>query len=573
MGITITPGSSSTSFDGSEDNKSFLTQEARFGFLNNFKSSIDNDLIALYAFYGRPTPFDPESPADFPLPTNAILDNLNTRKSITALRKIRKSETRVAFKKYVWTTGTVYSQYSNRIDLSSISEDEPFYVIADNGKVYKCIDNNNGAASINKPDSQDTGIFNTDDGYKWKLLISYGASTLIKFDTETHLPLPAGDDDVIKSKDGGQVDRIDFKDSNASKGNYPNLSEVPFFVDGDGDTSTTAFAEMRITNTPETGALQIDNLELTSGGADYFLDTEPAHYQKVPVKFRLKTSELQVSEFEGLEVVSAYGLATINQVTRTVESVEVIDPGAGYITGAKVQLVQSSSIIYGKINNNELTTFDIIKAGNGFKSASLISVINRATGSAVTAADDNLNVIISPPEGHAGNLQKELNASSLFINVRISAQSGDFTTGNDFRQVGIIQNPLKFNNSSDVLTDTTADAKYSCTLVIDDSSTVEADDIIEGQVSGTRAILIDFKDTAPNERVIRYILSAEQSSNARLQAGETVLINGKTFTVKADSLINPEFDAFSGDILFINNSDPIQRELNQIETLNFIIEF
>ena len=124
MGITITPGSSSTSFDGSDDNKSFLTQEARFGFLNNFKSSIDRDLIALYAFYGRPTPFDPDSPADFPLPTNAILDNLNTRKSITALRKIRKSETRVAFKKHVWTSGTVYSQYSNRIDLSSISENE-----------------------------------------------------------------------------------------------------------------------------------------------------------------------------------------------------------------------------------------------------------------------------------------------------------------------------------------------------------------------------------------------------------------------------------------------------------------
>ena len=46
-----------------------------------------------------------------------------------------------------------------------------------NFNVYKCLDNNGGAASTVEPTGTSTSILSTGDGYKWKYMYTLSAST------------------------------------------------------------------------------------------------------------------------------------------------------------------------------------------------------------------------------------------------------------------------------------------------------------------------------------------------------------------------------------------------------------
>ena len=72
-------------------------------------------------------------------------------------------------------------------------------------------------------------------------------------------------------------------------------------------------------------------------------------------------------------------------------------------------------------------------------------------------------------------------------------------------------------------------------------------------------------------RVIRYtkigasdFIENENLLATGLSAAHRITTNGVS---------KPEVDVFSGDILFINNSEPITRDVDQSETVNFIITF
>lgn len=586
MGISISSSTSDTALSVLV-NKALLKQEVRYDLLNDFEQAIENGTKKLYVFYGRPNKFPNNDTV--PTPTNSLLDEEDIRKTITAMRKVFPSEVRRAFKKYTWSTGTRYNQYSNRVDTTAFgsggaSTIQPYYVLTQDERIYKVISNNNGAQSTVEPREDRNDIFTTSDGYRWKLLIKYEGSLLRKFSSTTHLPFP-DTNNIQAALEGGEVDRLVITDTVSPISNkYTGLTEVPFFVEGDAPLTTTTLAEFKVTAVTSiigglagTGKLKADGIELTSGGAGYFFDSTAGRNKKVPVKFRIKIGALTDTNFSaGLNVTTGYGLATIDQTSNTVSAIEVIDPGAGYPVGAIVEVVQSPAIVYGKLNaEKEITSFEITQNGKGFKSASLVSVVDPEAN--IQKLDNDIDVILSPSKGHGGDIQKELNASSLFINVRVSSGNEDFTIANDFRQVGLIENPKQFGTTTS-LSETTADAKFKFVLEAADQSTFEninEDAAINGQISGAKGIFVDKKDTTIGARkLVRYIKDPEASAGTDFVLNERVLINTDTpLPFNVISITNPEVDVNSGNILFINNNNKQSRQTDQIETINFIINF
>jgi hypothetical protein len=128
----------------------FITQSLKTKFIDSFESDLDSN--PLYIFYGRANTWD--SPADTyeadspPQPSNAIQTDIDARRDMLAVKRINPTDTKVAFRKVVWKSNTVFDQYDTTID-QTVDGNNNYYIIQDDptiinyGAVYKCLDNNN----------------------------------------------------------------------------------------------------------------------------------------------------------------------------------------------------------------------------------------------------------------------------------------------------------------------------------------------------------------------------------------------------------------------------------------------
>ena len=567
MGVTInTPDATATS----TTNRSLSKKEIRSKFLSDFKGRIDLALDKLYLFYGRPYDFDSPSGGELPEPIDSISDDASIRKAIMALKLIRPEDVTLAIKRRDWTTNTkVFTPYSNLIDL----EDEAYYAfVKSQNKLYICLDNNNGATSVTEPNSSDGTPFTTADGYRWKLLIDYNSSVIRKFSATTHLPLPIKGSEQIKvSTTGGQIERLELTNDSPETIDYtdasPLLSEVPFFIKGDGDDVRTGRATFAALN-GDINASTLVSATISNAGTGYYNDSTR---ETVPVEFRLTDPSTA-----GVGFKLAYGLATISNGTIT--ALEVINSGSGYPESGTLTIVQSSAIAYATLDGSgdRITSTVIEKPGANFRTAKVISIAGNAVSDAEDA-DSYIQPIISPFGGHGSNLQSELSATSLFLNIRVSSDTSEFTQTNDFRQIGIISN-VKDISGLDIPSES-IDATTSATLVENSGmefSSISDDAIIEGRDSLHKANIVDLNET-DTVTSMRYLNSQDVPYGNTFNNSEVVdfdadTSSGKTgFTIS--NITKPAIDIFSGDILFINNNTAIQRNAEQTETINFIFNF
>ena len=235
-------------------------------------------------------------------------------------------------------------------------------------------------------------------------------------------------------------------------------------------------------------------------------------------------------------------------------------------------------------------TFGTVNLDTVFSDSGLSSSANigSGTGGAV-------DVIISPKEGHGNSAITELGGHFVMNAITLSqAEGDDVTTENDFRQVGLVVDPTTFGTST-VGTSSTARQTY----VVKGSSTsgtFEADEIITQASTGAVGRVVEFDSSRSllyyhQERFGDYGTSSStggyvafsgtntitgSSSSATLVPSsdtETVtLANSNTLTLTT-GYANPELQPDSGNIVYLENRKPIQRDSDQTEDIKLIIEF
>ena len=146
-----------------------------------------------------------------------------------------------------------------------------FYVRNDQDQVFKCLFNNNGAASTIKPEIilggqlPENPYIETSDGYKWKYMYTISSGQKSKFFTEKYMPVTT-DTVVVNSANSGRIDIVQILNSGngyyqgSTINNYPIVS-----VTGDGtgavftvDVLNGAITEVNIIN----GGLNYSNAVL-----------------------------------------------------------------------------------------------------------------------------------------------------------------------------------------------------------------------------------------------------------------------------------------------------------------------
>lgn len=253
-----------------------------------------------------------------------------------------------------------------------------------------------------------------------------------------------------------------------------------------------------------------------------------------------------------------------------IERIVVTDGGTGYTGTPTVTITGNGTgaTATATVTNNVVTEIVVTNKGSGYTVADI--VIDGGGGSDATA-----RAVISPADGHGTDPVKELGAFFIAVNARLDGdEEGDFAIGQDFRQILIIKNPFDYGTTT-VSTDITRRATKSMTFSSVTTAPTE-DNVIEGQTSGAQAFISDYDGATSTAYYYQNSKTGygtfDPAENINLIAG---LNAGTSGAATISGLGNPEHQTGSGQVIFIENRNPINRPAtgNQIEDIKVIIEF
>ena len=209
---------------------------------------------------------------------------------------------------------------------------------------------------------------------------------------------------------------------------------------------------------------------------------------------------------------------------------------------------------------------ELSEHGTGYTKATLdIDAISGIGGNANATA----KVIISPKIGHGADPVQELGGNYMMVNARLefAEGSGDFPIDNDFRRIGLIQDP--FATGTTVLDATTAFAYNKMTLA--SVTDLAVDDTVRDTNNAATADAVG-KVISITGTVVSYITQVNAAGTySNFSNGDTAFEG--TSNLGAISLVTaPEVVANSGQIMYIENRGAVTRASDQIEDIKLIIE-
>ena len=198
--------------------------------------------------------------------------------------------------------------------------------------------------------------------------------------------------------------------------------------------------------------------------------------------------------------------------------------------------------------------------GSGYNQAS----ISFSTGNATARA------IISGKDGLGGRPISDLKSTYIMLNGRPSdTEGGELLLNQDFRQVGVIRNILKSNDS-----DFTGAAGSALTKLRFNAGATAftTDNLIVGGTSGAKAY-IDYADSTAGA----IIHQTETTGFKNFQIGENLTATNLSGVATVGSAVLASFDSatvnkYTGELLYIDNRAAITRSAGETQDIKIVIQ-
>ena len=275
----------------------------------------------------------------------------------------------------------------------------------------------------------------------------------------------------------------------------------------------------------------------------------------------------------------------------------------GTSSGAIVRITVSSGAIatFGLTAGTDTTihdggagyTFGTVNLGSSytFSDAALTSASSMGSGTGGV-----VQVLISPKNGHGYDAVEELGGHYVMMNTTLTGAEGDdILAGNDFRNIGIVVDPTTYGTST-VGTSSTYRQTYALKLT-SQSGTFDVDEKISQASTSAIGKVVEWDSTLSilyyqQERYGDYGTSGTTGayvafSGANAVTGATsgavgtpdasadsaVTLSGGATITFTDGYANPELQADSGEVIYVENRRPISRATDQTEDIKVIVEF
>ena len=261
----------------------------------------------------------------------------------------------------------------------------------------------------------------------------------------------------------------------------------------------------------------------------------------------------------------------------------------GTHTGISIKGDGSGGVVSVTVASGVVTAVTVTSGGSGY-TYGYIRNADIVTAGATGLSGSELDVIIGPKGGHGENAIEELGGFYVMLNTNFeaseAANTGDFTTANDFRRVALMRD---INSGGSAATSTTLRGTKAV-LVTSPSGNFTVDEEINQATTGAVGKVVEW-DSSNN--ILYYIqtrfndegldsngnltafsgtnvITGQSSSVTATPSSSTTTVDNISFTSGYNS---GEIDADSGDVLYIENRSPITRASDQTENVKLIIEF
>jgi hypothetical protein len=422
-----------------------------------------------------------------PVPTDS--DSVETEfwQNVVAAKRVTSDNISLVIPRFDWKLGSVYQPYRDYTYLFDPDYPSQFYVLVDDTRVYKCIDNNYGATSTIAPTHTDPEIRKLADGYRWKFMYQISEDKR-KFMTKTvydetlqsdtpyrrviiqgYMPvsyveyLRMSDDDrvlqwnVQESAINGEISFVGIKEQykpyltvvNCLKPDNQNVIQEgytaghtgsvrlysPYLIglngiydnlilsidDGPGEGQRRIINSYTYSATGNYGTVVLDSslsVGLSAGNSKFSIvpnvQIEGDGFPRDTTLNHFKEADIGLKFGPALNTGSSGGCDTTNIYNQSyVDSYEIIDGGRDY-TRAEFKAIKGLTFTAG------------------------------LTG--IGSLNDTAEIVFSPPGGHGSNAIRELGTAAIMVVVEFSqTEKNTMTVANDYRQFGILKNPLLKN--------------------------------------------------------------------------------------------------------------------------------
>ena len=512
----------------------YTSKKLSFNNAEQFKESFYEPEPATvgYVFIGNNVPYANEASP------NSIVDSVSDEKSVWdnmyAAKRITGNDVELVIPRVNWTSDTKYKQYDDRISVDDLLTGnttlnvKPMYVLTSSRNVYKCLSNNASANSTVEPSGDFTtanGTISTADGYIWKYL--YNVKPTNRFLTSDWIPAPIS------------TNKLDYNVSETS----PIDGEVTTIVVTNGGTG---YAHPTINATAfGTGVTTITLANTTNVAANMIVSGTGIATGTLVTTVNSITNIITIDT-----ATSANGGGSGNNVTFTTRI---------YIQGDGASLEASANIVNSAISK---VTVDVTGTGYSYANA---TIYGSGTGA-------NTRVILPPKFGHGFNSAKELDATNVMVSERIgsvdSTENGLISTDTSFRQYGLLRDPYKYGNTSPVISS-------NANTVISQTTNITL-------IAGTDFELNEFvyQGASANSAYFYGFVNSQTANEVRLtKVKGTITVGGLLIGANSGvnrtvvKLTNPEFQPYTGDILYAENIQKVTRADGQAENIKFVIRF
>ena len=279
-------------------------------------------------------------------------------------------------------------------------------------------------------------------------------------------------------------------------------------------------------------------------------------------------------------------------VDGAIDTVLIKTAGSGGTNGSHTSVAirgdGSSGACTVVVSGGAVTSVTVTTAGTGYTFGYIRNADIVAAG-ATNLSGSELDVIIPPKGGHGKDAVEELGGHFVMMNTNFtgdeSSNSGDFTTANDFRRVGLLLDPQTGGSAASATTlRGTKAVKLSGT-----PGSFQVDEEINQATTGAVGKVVEYDST---NKILYYIQTRFNDegvdSNGNLTAfsganaitGQTSSAAGTpdASTQTVDNIVfssgynSGEIDADT-DVLYQENRSPITRASDQTENIKLIVEF
>lgn len=466
----------------------------------------------------------------------------------------------------LWQSGTVYDQYDDAADMSLLN----YYVVIDpvsesgDYDVFKCISNNYGAVSTEKPQyNQDIElnhyVLYTADGYAWKYMYSVTSDDVTAYGTTSLFPVIP--DSIVEADAVRGINNIVVENP---LDNYGYVSQSGTIESVNSVSTTEGYYIIYV---------HVDSFNPIRGYYNGYTFYTTSSNGVVSRKYIIRDSGLRSGDQQPYVSVEGYTIGDITNPTSTtwnysiLPSVEIIGDGTG-----------ASAIA--NMTDSRITSITMLNPGQGYTRA--LARITKPTfgfnpedsqSGDVTCV---LRVVISPLGGHGSDPVMELISRNVLISAQFTVADGStIPTTNSYSKIGIVKNP-SFSTSNVSIFDNRILVELASTDQIsvgdvatqpetDFSGIVHQVDSINNYVYLTEFNGPYFDQSESSDFYLSNMVSLDSSYPLTTPSGRVEIVT--------DGVTYPVYQQATGDVIYMSNFDPIQRDDNLSEQFKFIIAF